>query len=188
MQVRRLVLVLCLWGVLLVSCGFHPRGSVTQLTDLGLIYVDSVEGLTFGDSLRQGLIDTGFTLAADRDSANVLLRLTGEAQQERVLSVKSDGRVSELELTHGISLLIAQSVDDEPPAYSPDQVPNRIEVNREYTYDETGVLGKQNEARILREEMEQELVRQVVLRTIASLTSSVPTSAVDNPDWYLTAL
>lgn len=174
--------------LLLVSCGFHPRGSVTRLTDLGSIFVDASQSLSIAEQLRQALTDAAFTMAANRDDADILLRLTQETQNERVVSVRSNGRVSELELSHAISMLIAQSVDDQPPAYEPDQSLNRIEVNREYTYDETGVLGKENEARILREEMEVELVRQIVLRTIASLTPSVTASSVYQSGWPLASL
>ena len=47
--------------------------------------------------------------------------------------------------------------------------PDLVEVTRDYTYDESQVLGKENEARILRNEMSDELVRQIVLRTVASM-------------------
>lgn len=164
---------------LVCSCGFHPRGSVTRLTELGSIYVDAAQGLGIAEPVRDALLDAAFTLAANRDEADILLRLTQESQNERVVSVKSNGRVSELELSHAISMLIAQAVGDAPPVYQPGQTLNRIEVNREYTSDETGVLGKENEARILREEMEVELVRQIVLRTIASLSPSISSSSVD---------
>ena len=67
-------------------------------------------------------------------------------------------------------------IDNEHVKPGKGQAFNRVEVIREYTYDETGVLGKENEARILRAEMEDELVRQIVLRTIARLAPSVTTT------------
>ncbi|MFK7892646.1 MAG: LPS assembly lipoprotein LptE [Granulosicoccus sp.] len=170
---------------LVSGCGFHPRGSVTQLTDLGSIYIDADPDLTFSDLLRKALVDAAFRLAPNRDAADILLRLTRESKNERVISVKSNGRVSELALSHTISMLTAQSVNDDPPVYDLGQIPNRVEVNREYTYDETGVLGKENEARILQEEMEQELVRQIVLRTIASLAPSVTAHPINSTGWKL---
>lgn len=162
-----LFFALCL--MLLTACGFHPRGSVTRLTDMGSIYVDASRELSIDEAVRDALVDAAFTLAATRDEADILLRLVGEEQNERVVSVKSTGRVSELELSHAVSMLIAESVDGAAPVYPPGQALNRVEVIREYTYDETGVLGKENEARILRVEMADELVRQVVLRTTAGL-------------------
>ena len=157
----------------LIGCGFHPRGSVTRLTDLGSIYVDASRNLTIVDDVRDALSDAAFTLANNRDEADIMLRLSAEEQRERVVSVRSTGRVSELELSHAVNMLIAESVDGGQPVYSDEQNSNRVEVIREYTYDETGVLGKENEARILRTEMESELVRQIVLRTIASLAPSI---------------
>lgn len=183
--------LLCACAIVVVSlslssgCGFHPRGSVTQLTDLGSIYIDADPDLSFSDLLRQAIVDAAFRLAPNRDEADILLRLTRESKNERVISVKSNGRVSELALSHAISMLTAQSVNGDPPVYDPVQIPNRVEVNREYTYDETGVLGKENEARILQEEMEQELVRQIVLRTIASLAPSVTSQSIDSTEWTL---
>lgn len=156
--------------LLLASCGFHPRGSVTELTDPGSIFVDASRDLTVTAELRDALRARAFTLARNRDEAEILLRVNGEEQNERVVSVESTGRVSELELSHAVNLLIAESIDGESPVYDTDKAANRIEVRREYTFDATGVLGKENEARILRVEMRDELVRQIILRTVASLT------------------
>ena len=154
------------------SCGYHLRCSVTELTDPGSIFVDASRDLSIDDDLRDALRARAFTLTTNRDAAEILLRVTGEEQEQRVVSVQSTGTISELELIHAVDLQIAESVDDEPPVYDSDKVANRIEVRREYTFDETGILGKENEARILRVEMRDELVRQIILRTIASLTSS----------------
>lgn len=166
--------------VLITSCGFHPRGSVTRLTDLGSIYVDASRNLTIAEAVEEALVDAAFTLAKNRDEADILLRLTGEQQEERVVSVKSTGRINELELSHAVNMRITESTRDGVSANSSGQSFNRVEVTREYTYDETGVLGKENEARTLRAEMKEELVRQIVLRTIASLAPSISTLPVDD--------
>lgn len=155
------------------GCGFHPRGSVTQLTDLGSIFIDASRTLSITDDVRAALLDAAFSLAPNRDEADIILRLTDEEQRERVVSLRSTGRVSELELSHAVSMLIAQRSDDAIDKSLSMQALDRVEVTREYTYDETGVLGKDNEARILRSEMEDELVRQIVLRINASLAPSI---------------
>lgn len=142
--------------------------------ELGSIFVDAERDLSIAEEVREALIDSSFALAPNRDDAMILLRLNSENISERVVSVTSNGRVSELELTHTVNMLIVSSKDGEKPVYQPGQSSNRVEVNREYTYDETGVLGKENEARILRDEMKRDLVRQILLRSIASLAPSVP--------------
>ena len=172
------VIVGLMLSAAMVSCGFHPRGSVTRLTDLGSIYVDVSRDLSIAEAVREALNDAAFVLARNRDDADILLRLTDEEQGERVVSVNSTGRVSEYELSHSVRMLISESEDGKAPAYPQNQNFNRVEVTREYTYDETNVLGKQNEARILRAEMKEELVRQIVLRTNATLARSVSATAI----------
>ena len=159
--------------ILLTACGFHPRGSLVSVADVGSVFVDAERDLSIADQTREALLDASFTLAPNRDEADVLLRLADEEQDESVVSVTSDGRVSELELTHAVNLLIVKSENGQRPVYDSEPVFNRVVVTREYTFDDTLVLGKENEARILREEMKRDLVRQILLRSIASLAPSV---------------
>ncbi len=170
---RWLAAGLLIISLLQVGCGFRPRGSVTELTDPSTVFVDAGRNITLTGDLRKALGDRAFTIAQNRDAADFLLRLTDEKQSQRIVSVRSTGRVSEFELSHLVNMLIAQASLDQSPRYDLEQTPNRVEVIREYTYDEADVLGKENEARILREEMREELIRQIVLRTVASLASSV---------------
>ena len=162
------------------ACGFHPRGSLVALDEPGRLFVDADRGLSIEEALREALSGRAFPLAANRDEADVVLRITDERQTRRILSVRSTGRVSEFQLVHAVSVAIARSGEgagdgaiggtggaDAPAPVAPRA--DRVEVTREYTYDERQVLGKENEARILRGEMEDELVRQIVLRTVASL-------------------
>lgn len=156
-----------------VACGFHLRGSGAQLTDTGRIFVDASRDITVTEQLRKVLSDRSFTVVDNRDQAEILLRVTGEQLEQRIVSIQSTGQVSEFELSHSLSIQVAQSLGDEAIVYDPDKPPNRVAVVREYTNDQSDVLGKEGEAEILRLEMREELVLQVVLRTIATLASSV---------------
>lgn len=155
-------------AALVGACGFHPRGGFAPLADPGRLFLDADRELSIEEPLREALADRSLVLVDDRDAADVVLRVTGERQTQRIVSVRSTGRVSEYELGHAVSMLIRRG-DDEPDAAAR---PDRVEVVREYTYDESRVLGKENEARILRLEMRDALVRQIVLRTVASLSGS----------------
>ena len=156
-------------GGALGGCGFRPRGSGTAPGVGARVFVDADRGLSVLPELREALLERGFALAGNRDEADLLLRAGDESVAERIVSVQRTGRVSEYELIHEVNLLVARGVDGAPPAYAPDAVPNRVSVTREYTWDVTEVLGKENEARILKLELRRELVRQMVLRTLASL-------------------
>ena len=159
-------------GAGLAGCGFRPRGSGIASGATGRLFVDADRELTVLPELREALLERGVTLAPNRDEADVLLRVGGERVDERIVSVQRTGRVSEYELVHEVDLLVARGADGEPPVYAPGAAPNRVSVTREYTWDVTEVLGKENEARILKLELRRELVRQLVLRTLASLAAA----------------
>jgi len=156
----------------LSGCGFRLRGSGSRPAASGRVYVDGDRATTIARPLSDALRERGFAIADNRDEADVLLRLIDERIDERVVSVQSTGRVSELELIHAVDLVVVESFDGAPPFYDPALPSNRVRVAREYTYDETQVLGKANEERTLRAELRAELVRQIVLRTIASGASA----------------
>lgn len=171
LQRRQFVLgALALSGV---ACGFKPRGSRTAAEDVGRLFVDTDRDISIARPLREALFNRDFDLAANRDQAQVILRITEERIEERIVSVQSAGRVSEFELSHAVDVAVQRVVDGEAPTRDTEAITNRVRVTREYTYDETEVLGKENEARILRDEMRNELVLQIVLRTLASLADSV---------------
>ncbi len=163
--------------VITSSCGFTARGSLSTLDDSatafrgdnpGSIFIDAPANVPIAALLERRVRDRSLSLTNDRNEASVLVRLTDEVVARRILSVQSTGRVSEYELRHSVNMLVARGVDGEVARYDPDQPPNRVTVLREYTYDNTGVLGKEDEASILREEMRDELARHLLLRLIAT--------------------
>ena len=166
-RVHRIGLVFAI--VLLAGCGFAPRGSISVKTDIGAVFVDAQRDVPIASLLKQQLVDQDMQLATSRERADILLRLDGEMQSQRILSVQSTGRVSEYELAHSVRMLVVQGENGQPPAYRSGQRPNLVSVRREYTYDDTGVLGKEDEATILRNEMREELARNLLLRMAASL-------------------
>jgi len=177
--------------VLLVcsACGFQLRGTESTGASRARIYVDTSRDSTIREELRKVLSDRSFTVVDNRDDANVLLRVANERQSQRIVSVQKTGKVSEYELSHSVAMQVAQSAhnatgnaaesteQEDLPRYDPDQVANRVEVIREYTYDQGGVLGKEDEADILRREMRRELALQIVLRTVATLSSGTAAPA-----------
>jgi len=159
---------ICLALVLLTACGFTPRGSISGTTDFGAIFVDAARDVPIAALLQQEIEDNNLNLIRNRDQANILIRLTQETQTQRILSLQSTGRVSEYELRHSVNLLVVQGENNAIARYDPDQRANTVTVLREYTYDDTGVLGKEDEASILRNEMRKELARHLMLRVVAT--------------------
>lgn len=158
------------------ACGFQLRGTDSAVASKARIYVDASRENTVREELRKLLSDRSFSVVDNRDQANVLLRVANERQSQRIVSVQKTGKVSEYELSHSVNIQVAQAEEDKRPLYDPDQASNRVEVVREYTYDQDGVLGKEDEAEILRGEMRRELALQIVLRAVATLA---PTAAIE---------
>ena len=107
-----------------------------------------------------------------RDSADTVVILDNEVLSRRVASVNSEGRVSEYELLHAVDLVTVRTTDDGIKAGTVSvseiqKAPQTVSVIRDYTYDETDVLAKDDEEKILRSEMSDELVRHLVLRIFA---------------------
>jgi len=167
------ITTLLLTALGLSACGFQLRGTETRIATNASVFVDASGESTIREELRKLLSDRSFKVVDSRDDANVLLRLADENQSQRIVSVQSSGRVSEFELAHSVNLQIAQSTDETLPVYADDQQTNRVEVIREYTFDQNVVLAKEDEAAILREEMRKELALQIVLRTVATIASPV---------------
>ena len=70
-------------------------------------------------------------------------------------------------MRHAIDLLIIRASAGEIARYGTEDKPDRVTVRREYTFDDTGVLGKEDEASILQRELREDLARQLLLRIIA---------------------
>lgn len=164
-------LVVALTPSTLIGCGFRPRGSVTEFADSGAIFIDISRGVTLREDLQASLAERSFSIADNRDDADILLRISNEESGQRILSVESSGTVSELELSHSVNMQVAERQGQAELIYDPQQTANRVEIFRDYTNDTRNVLGKEQEALVLREEMREELVRQVVLRTVATLVN-----------------
>lgn len=167
MSILKFFILIHLLASQLVACGFAPRGSNADSAPLGEIFVDASADVPIAALLREKMTEQGLAIAADREQANVLVRLTRENQGQRVLSVQSEGKVSEFELRHVVDMVVIKATQGQIARYSPGLKPNRVSVRREYTFDDTGVLGKEDEASILKREMQDELARTLLVRIIA---------------------
>ena len=169
-SVNAVVLVL-LVATVASACGFGMRGSGrpsgSQL--VGQLYVEGEASLL--RPLRNALTAQQVQFAAFRKDADTLVILSNEIRDRREASVNASGRVSEYELLHAIDLLTVRPSNGVKAGLLEtedlDKQPQTVSVIRDYTYDETNVLGKDDEERILRAEMSDELVRHLVLRIFA---------------------
>lgn len=100
-------------------------------------------------------------LVESPDEATAILSITRDDTGQRVLSVSARNVPTEYEVYYTIEYGIVAGE-------SSLQAPQRITLTRDYTWDETLVLGKAREEELLREAIVNDLVR-TVLKQISTL-------------------
>jgi LPS-assembly lipoprotein len=147
---------------LLAGCGWRLQGTSKLSSVMATTYVETDDRYTdFNRALRDSLEASGARLAHNKDDATAVVRIIKDVSGQRVLTVSGRNTPEEYEVYYSIEY----SVDGRTEELIP---PQRVELTREYSYDETAVLAKQKEQGILREALARDLAGLVV-RRLASL-------------------
>ncbi|NOQ93135.1 MAG: hypothetical protein GQ547_00700 [Methylophaga sp.] len=149
--------------VALAGCGFQLRGSATLPDSLKTMYVQGVnlqQGL--GLELKRGLTRNGVQVVNNYQEGSAVLTVLDNQFERRVLSVGSDAKVSEYGLHGWVSFKVS---DGKGQIISDVQ---KVEAQRDYQFDQDQVLGKDDEERLLREQLNKQLV-QSILRRLSAL-------------------
>jgi len=153
---------------LLSACGFHLRGQVDLPVGLRILNLDAQAAETMTQNLlRQSMLSNGVTLSQD---APYTLKIISESGNRRVLSVTSNAKASEYELTQNLSFTL---FDDEGEALSEELT---ITSYRTLQYDANAEIGKAQEEANLRREMKQNNAYNVLMRLKAI---KLPTKKAD---------
>jgi len=150
--------------IALAGCGFHLRGSAVLPEALKLMYVQgiNIDDRGLGRELKQGLTRNGVTVVERYQEGSAVLTILENKVERRVLSVGSDAKVSEYGLHGWVSFKVS---DGSGQVISEAQ---KVEAQRDYQFDQENVLGKGEEERLLREQLNQQLV-QSILRRLSAL-------------------
>jgi LPS-assembly lipoprotein len=154
---------LCLIVLGLGACGFHLRQQVSLPAELATLRVESTAP---DERLHRDL-----ELALRRAGANIVEQAEGAAVlrvfENRVdrlpLSIGGTGRVSEYLLRHTVEF---ELVDIQARVVLPRQ---KIELDRDYSFDTAQALGTPGEEELVRAELERDMV-QTLLRRIDAAT------------------
>ena len=140
------------------ACGFQLVGEKLP-ADLKVVYLQTPNRYSeFARELRAELQIAGARITESAEEASAVLQVSAERFDQRVLSVGSDGKVREFELRFVVRFSVRPREAQAPP---PEQTATIV---RDYSFDPTGVLGKQDEASLLRTEMQRDAARNVVQR------------------------
>ena len=161
---RRFGLALALAAaVLLAGCGFRLQGSTPQLAGLDRVYVAARDELSpFSVELFRALELAGAGRAATPAEADAVIRVRADKAGRRVLSVSARNTPQEFEIYYNVEYAIDVGGQEAVP-------PQRLELTRSISFDESQLLAKDREEAILREAMAGDLA-ELVLRRLESLT------------------
>lgn len=152
----------------IAGCGFQLAGSASLPSEMAKTYVETSEpNSDFFASLRDALRLRGLELVDAPSEAGARLIITEDSTGQRVLSVTARNLPREYEIFYSVTFrLEASSASLMEPV--------QLVATRSYTFDETEVLGKSREERILRQALADDLARQVVRHIEAAAQRQTP--------------
>ncbi len=145
--------------LLLGACGFHLRGQGAFALPFQALYVKSANDYApFIAELKRAIEANHVQIADAPDHAQLTLHIVAETVDKQILSLSGGGRVREYRLQYRISL----------HAYDLKQqdwiAPEEIMLQRDFSYDDTQVLAKEQEEALLYQNMRSDAVQQVLRR------------------------
>ncbi|MDH3747050.1 MAG: hypothetical protein OER97_02490 [Gammaproteobacteria bacterium] len=145
----------------LASCGFHLQGAPTMPEEMRRTYIASVDRYSlFYRELHRELITAGVNVVDVESNATATFSIYFDDTDQRVLSVSARNVPTEYEVFYTVRYGLQSGEEALLDVQD-------LTLTRDYTYDETLVLGKAKEEQSLREAIAQDLVR-IVLKQITT--------------------
>ncbi len=153
------LLAICL---LLAACGFQLRTQPNNPAEMSRTYIATNDLYSpFYRTFRDELEKAGVEVVKSPADATAVFSILSDVTDQRVLSVSALNVPREYEVYYTINYSVengSQSLME----------PQSLTLTRDYTYDETLVLGKAREAELLRDAIVDDLVR-IILKQLAAL-------------------
>ena len=149
--------VVLVMALLLSACGYHLRGAFQLPENLKSVYVEGVTGDVL-EQFKQVLKASSATLSSSRKEAGIVIKVSNEEFNRRVLSVSSSGKSNEFELEYRMDYEFANAKD---VLLMEKQT---VEIRRDYYNDQKFVIAKENEENVIRNEMYRQAVQTILNR------------------------
>ncbi|NMG76806.1 LPS assembly lipoprotein LptE [Aromatoleum diolicum] len=144
----------------LAGCGFKLRGP--RPLAFSSIFIGIGAQTELGAALRRRVRTSGTTeIVDDAAKAEVRLEILRNQPEREILTLTGAGKVREYELRHVITFRLIDRAGTERIR------PTSISAKREYTYDDSLVLAKEQEEALLYRDMQGDLVEQLMRRLAA---------------------
>ena len=148
-------------ALFLTACGWRLQGSAKLSEKMASTYVDAEDRYTeFNRALRDALRASGARLASNPGDATAVVKIIDDKSGQYVLSVSARNTPEEYEVFYTVKYSVSSGGVEIIP-------PQKIELTRDYSYDETAALAKQRESITLRQALARDLAAQVLRRLSA---------------------
>ena len=144
---------------LLVACGWQLRDAQVVAEDIGSLHItarDKYSALV--TELSRALVSNGVTLVSEQAEANYSVVIVDFRSERRVSTLDVTARAAEYQLNEEVDFLIL-GADGQPLI-----PPATASVERVYEFNEDDILAAQNEEKLVRDSMRQDIVRQILNR------------------------
>ena len=149
-------------SLFLAACGFQLRGEANVPDEMSRTYIATNDNYSlFYRNLRDELKSVGVEVVDLPGDSTAVFSILRDYTDQRVLSVSARNVPREFEVFYTVSY----SVDSGEQSI---MAPQSMTLTRDYTYDETQVLGKAREEELLRRAIVDDLVR-LILKQLSSL-------------------
>jgi len=140
------------------GCGFRLQSAATLPASLDSVYVAVPDALSsFAVELDRALERAGAQRAASAGEAEAVIRVRVDRSGRRVLSVSARNTPQEFEIFYRVEYAIERRGGEAVE-------PQRLELTRNFSFDESQLLAKDREEEVLRDAMARDLAGLVVRR------------------------
>jgi LPS-assembly lipoprotein len=157
------MLLLAGMAALSAGCGFHLRGSAALPPAMAVTYIRSNQPFSsLVDDFAAALKVHDVRVTQERSEATAVLNILNSSVETRVLSVNTAGKVLEYDILQTIRFSVVTAGNE---TLVPEQT---VSMNRDYIFSSTDVLGKQREGKVVRANLQYNLVNLAMLRIAAA--------------------
>lgn len=158
--------LVCAAALTLAACGFHLRGAANL--PFKTLYISLPEVSELRAAIARSVTAGSDTqVVGEGEATEAILEITGDQFAKNVLSLSSSGRVREYQLVRSVNFRVHNGKGTEllPPG--------TITLRRDVSFSDDQLLAKEQEEVLLRRDMQNDLVQQLLRRLSAAKPGGV---------------
>ncbi|WP_394753429.1 LPS assembly lipoprotein LptE [Crenothrix sp.] len=149
-------------ALLLTACGYHLRGTFSLPAELKKVYLQGGSA-PLRDQFNKTLEASAGQLVDSAEQAAVTVKVFDADIKQRGISLNAGGRSNEFELHYHLEYELRDATKKVLLPREP------LDIRREYFNDQQDIIAKDNEEGVIRNEMYQQAVKNILNRMRAVL-------------------